>query len=270
MNIFFTGHKGFLGRELIPELEKLVKIHKFTGDLLDIKKVESFIKVNSIDRILHAAARGGRRIKEDSPRILAENFAVSMNIRSFELPTIYFCSGAIYGRQTSINGYSENRASERYPEDYYGQSKYLTREILISDPRATFLRFFNVFGESEGLDRFISYNLNRYINKAPMKVFKNFYMDFFFSRNTLPVLQKWIKNENLPKEINMVYGKKYTLLDICNMINTLDSHVVPIEIDSREKGNDYYGDGSQLEKLQLPLLDLNSSLKVMYRSMFSS
>ncbi len=264
MNVFFTGHRGFLGRELIPELSKEVQIYTFEGNLMDVQEVKAFVKAKAIDRVIHAAARGGRRTKQDSPKILAENFAISMNLRNLELPTLYFCSGAIYGRQNSIYEFSEYRTSETYPNDYYGQSKFLIRECAITDENSLFMRFFNVFGRSEGFDRFVSFNVNQYNVGLPMRVLKNFYMDFFFVKDSIPVIMKWVFGELMPKEINMVYSKKYTLIQVCELINTFDAHSVPIDLISQELGKDYCGDGSTLEKLNSPTIGLTAGLMNIY------
>jgi len=60
MSILFTGHKGFLGRELIPALSMLDEIVVFDGDLLDFEAVRIFAEKCSVTKIFHAAARGGR------------------------------------------------------------------------------------------------------------------------------------------------------------------------------------------------------------------
>jgi len=214
MNVFFTGHRGFLGRELIPELSKEVQIYTFEGNLMDVQEVKAFVKAKAIDRVIHE--------------------------------------------------YSEYRTCETYPNDYYGQSKFLIRECAINDEHSLFMRFFNVFGRSEGFDRFVSFNVNQYNAGLPMRVFKNFYMDFFFVKDSIPVIIKWMFGELIPKEINMVYSKKYTLIQICELINTLDAHSVPIDLISQELGKDYCGDGCTLENLNSPTIGLKAGLMNIY------
>jgi nucleoside-diphosphate-sugar epimerase len=267
MKILFTGHRGFLGRELIPELSKKYEILTFTGDLLNVRQIEEFVRKKGITRIIHAAVRGGRRTKNDSPKILAENFATSMNIRSTGVPTLYFCSGALYGRNKSIYRFPETMAGSNYPSDYYGQSKFLFRQIAINDEDSFFMRYFNVFGLSEGMDRFISYNIQQYKLGKSMKIFRDFRMDFFFVKDSIPLISEWIKGTILPKEINMVYEEKLYLSQVCQQINTLDSHRVSCDLDFTEKGLDYCGDGSKLASLRLPQQGLSLGLRFMYEQM---
>ena len=48
MNILFTGHRGFLGKELIPNLSTECKIFMYDGDLCDNSGLVNFVNKNSI------------------------------------------------------------------------------------------------------------------------------------------------------------------------------------------------------------------------------
>ena len=71
MRILFTGHRGFLGRELIPHLEG--QGHNVVTSMIDYSsefEVNQFLRFEreykDFDYILHAAIRGGRRIRKDT------------------------------------------------------------------------------------------------------------------------------------------------------------------------------------------------------------
>lgn len=264
MNIFFTGHRGFLGRELIPELERDFKVHKFPGNLLDFDLLQRFVIDHEIDKVIQAAARGGRRVREDSPHTLAENFAISVNIRNLGLPILHFCSGAIYNRDRSIDEASEGDSLFSYPNDFYGQSKFLSNYLSKDREDCVTLRYFNVFGKSEGRDRFITFNLIQYIKRQPMIVFKDFQMDFFYVQDTIPVLTSWINGANLPKEINLVYKEKLFLSDVCTIINNLSDYIVPIHVQDTARAKNYTGSGKVFESLKLHHLGLKSGIDEMY------
>ena len=93
MKVLFTGHRGFLGREIIPEINKSVEICYYQGDLRDYSQLSQFVADQKIERVIHAAVRGGRRNRIDTQLDLAENLVSSMNVLRLELPTISFCSG---------------------------------------------------------------------------------------------------------------------------------------------------------------------------------
>jgi len=80
MKILFTGHRGFLGRELIPKLVPDYEVVKFDGDLRDFDELSKFVSLNRIDGVIHAAVRGGRRLKADDYSVLEENLLVGVNV----------------------------------------------------------------------------------------------------------------------------------------------------------------------------------------------
>jgi nucleoside-diphosphate-sugar epimerase len=264
MTVLFTGHRGFLGREIIPLIKDDCDVVTWEGDYTERKRTQELVKDLKVKQIIHAAARGGRRTKSDSLETLSNNLISSLNLLDCQLPTIVFCSGAIYDRRATVNIAKETTSLDSYPSDYYGQSKFLINKIVREQDWAISLRFFNVFGKSEGLDRFISFNVFQYIKKQPMVVYKDFQMDFFYVADVAPVIRKWLHGAKLPTELNLVYDQKYLLSEICKFINQLDSHTVPINHLEPASTVNYTGDGDLLKSLNLPLLGLTSGIRDIY------
>jgi nucleoside-diphosphate-sugar epimerase len=265
MRILFTGHRGFLGRELIPILCESFEVLEYQGDLTNWLDFAKFIESNQIERIIHAAVRGGRRNKIETPETLVNNLQTFFNVIKTQIPTISFCSGAIYDRRRSLNSIAENASGESIPIDYYGQSKFIINKIATSESTVSTLRFFNVFGVSEGIDRFITFNISQYINRKPMVIYNDFYMDFFFVKDLSPVLRAWLDGQNLPKEMNLVYMHKYLLSEICGIINELSSHKVPVIQEGMPSENNYTGDGSLFSGLFPSALGLERGIYEMYK-----
>ena len=264
MTILFTGHKGFLGKELIPELKLSEEITTYQGDLTDWQSLKNFIHENRVERIIHAAFRGGRRNKIDTPETLTNNVKSTVNLLRLEIPLVIFCSGAIYNRNESIDEAREEDSLASYPSDFYGQSKFINNYLAQGQENSVSLRYFNAFGKSEGVDRFITFNLIQYIQRKPMIIFKDFQMDFFYVQDTLPVLKSWINEAILPKEMNLVYQEKLFLSEICALMNTLSDYEVPIHFQEEAQGINYTGNGKILETLQLPQLGLKTGIVKMY------
>lgn len=266
MNILFTGHKGFLGRELIPHLSKDHNILFPEIDYTKSELVDSFIQNHKVDVILHAAIKGGRRIKKDSSDDFYTNILMFENLCKYGIKLINFDSGASFDRRRSIHKVSESELGECIPIDYYGLSKYLTAQKCGFCEHTYNLRFFNVFGPKETDDRFTKVNLYNYINKKEIVVFKDKYMDFFYIEDTKKVLDLYLKRNDLPKDINLVYNQKTTLSDVANMMNNLSSHKVPIKILDSSQDSSYCGNGSILKSLNLNLNGLEKSLKDYHES----
>lgn len=265
MRILFTGHRGFLGRELIPILGDSFDVVEYQGDLTNWPEFDKFVEINKIERIIHAAVKGGRRNKIETTETLVNNLQAFFNVVKTQIPTLTFCSGAIYDRGRSLDSISENASGGVIPIDYYGQSKFIINKVAAWENAVSTLRFFNVFGISEGMDRFISFNLSQYANRKPMVIFTDFYMDFFYVKDLIPVLHAWLDGKILPKEMNLVYMHKYLLSDICAIINELSSYKVPVLQEGAPTEKNYTGDGSLFLGLFPSTLGLERGIYEMYQ-----
>lgn len=264
MNILFTGHRGFLGKELLPNLSTKYKMFTYEGDICDNKGLTNFVNKNSISKVIHAAAIVSTRFKKNTSEDLIQNLRMTLNVVNLKIPVLTFCSGKVYGYQDPINNVKEENAGDRYPEDYYGQAKYIIRK-LIEDKQDIFIaRFFNAFGFYESSERFIKANLLRYFKKEPMIVHRNVTFDFFYVEDSLPIITNWISGNKIPKETNLVYLKKLTLKNVCELINQLDNHKVDIITENLDSGKDYFGNGKKLSELGYPILGLEEGLRRVY------
>lgn len=264
MTILFTGHRGFLGRELIPLLSQDFEIVTYDGDLVNHELLLNFIERNSISHVIHAAAKVSNRWETDTSDNLINNLKMTLNIVNLCLPVLTFCSGKVYGYQKSIDNVSENDAGKRYPDDFYGQGKYIIRKLIEDKSSVNLLRFFNVFGKSEDSRKFIKANILRYVNKEPMTVDQDIIYDFFYVNDALPLIRSWIQEKAIPKELNLVYSQKMKLSDVCNLINALGNHRVDIEIKESATGKNYYANGTNLNDMHYSLLGLEKGLQQVY------
>ena len=261
MKILFTGHRGFLGQELIPLLSEEVQVEIYPNDLLDQENIKKFCELNKITHIIHAAVRGGRRTKTDTHEVLVNNVYINSNIFRVGLPVLSFCSGKIYNYEYPIENAIEGQFPNGLPSDYYGQSKFLTFEMAKTNPNVTFLRFFNVFGQLESADRFIKSNAIRALKSKSLLVHKNIIMDFFFVQDTVPVLFDWLNCRLKYREINLVYSKKTDLLSIATLISNIFNSNSEIVVENHSNVNNYYGNGSRLEESLYPLIGLEEGIE---------
>ena len=265
MKILFTGHRGFLGRELIPHLQKNHEVIFTEANYAGIRDVEFFFRNRTFDFIIHSAIRGGRRVRADIADDFYNNMIMFENLAAQNIPMITFCSGAAYGRQRDIFNLKEEEVGKIVPEDYYGFAKYLIAQRCKQLDHVSNLRFFNVFGPTTPNDMFTAVNIKNYIHKREIVIFKDKYMDFFGIEDTKKVVDLYLKNrKSLPKDINLVYSKNKKLSDVAEMINNLSDYKVPINILERGTDNSYCSSGQTLNDLGLELNGLEKELRNCY------
>lgn len=263
MRVLFTGHNGFLGKELIPKIPKKYQIVSYDGDLLDYTKLASFVESNSITKVIHAAAKIDVTSGINGAELLTKNVEMINNLIKLGLPVLTFCSGKIYGYQNGIQNAKENETFV-YPEDYYGQSKFMIKKLVEDNSDFTIIRFFNVFGYYESNKRFIKSNLLRYANQMPMIVNQDLEFDTFYVEDSLPIIESWISETLNCKETNLVYKNKLMLTDICELINKLEKYKVEIIVTNNNLGKSYSGNGDRFSALGYKLLGLEQGLSIVY------
>ena len=265
MNILFTGHRGFLGRELIPHLAKNYNVFYPDIDYTNKNLVDLFVKESNIKYILHAAIKGGRRIRQDNSDDFYVNMKMFENLAAQKIPMINFCSGAAFGRQKDIYLSEESQVGKIIPDDYYGFSKFLITQRCHQFDNVYNLRFFNVFGPETPNNMFTFVNIKNYISKKEIVIFKDMFMDFFGIEDTKKVVKLYLQSEiNLPKELNLVYDTKTKLSDVANIINNLSIYKVPINILEEEIGKSYCGSGELLKTLEMEFDGLEKEIKNCY------
>lgn len=265
MNILFTGHRGFLGRELIPHLLKTHDVFYPNIDYTNKELVDLFVKDNNIDFILHAAIKGGRRVRQDIPDDFYVNMKMFENLAAQKIPMINFCSGAAFGRQRDIYCAKEKTIGEVIPEDYYGFAKCLITQRCRQLDNVYNLRFFNVFGPETPDNMFTSVNIKNYIHKKEIVIFKDKFMDFFGIEDTKKVIDFYLeKNLHLPKEVNLVYETKTKLSDVANIINDLSDHKVPVTFLDEGMDKSYCGSGELLKTFNINFIGLEEEIKNCY------
>ena len=267
MKILLTGSNGFIAKNLKKSLAKydITAISRTDFDLRDTQAVNNFFKDKYFDVVIHCAILGGNRLVEDTKDIVYDNIKLAMNLmlncRSFG-KIIHFGSGAELDRTKNIIGQQATLFKE-LPEDYYGFSKNIIARLLYNFDNTYNLRIFNVFAEDEAERRMIKGNVINYINKSPIVIHQDKFMDFMYIGDFVKLVDQYINNDFLPREIDCVYDNKYKLSDIANIINNPSGHKVEINIHDSELGMSYCGWN---ESLNIDFDGLEFGIRKVYES----
>ena len=267
MKILITGGNGFLAKNIKKHLTKydITSISRNDFDLRDSSAVNKFFENKYFDIVIHCAVLGGNRLKEESKDIVCDNIKLAMNLmmnqKSFG-KLIHFGSGAELDRNKDITQDHDNYIN-LLPEDYYGLSKNIIARLLENYKNTYNLRIFTIIAEDEADRRMIKGNILNYIKKLPIVIHQDRFMDFMYVNDFIQILDKYINDNSLPKEIDCVYDKKYKLSDIANMINNLTNHKVEILVNDKNNGLSYCG---KFYDLGIEYLGIETAIHNVYRA----
>ncbi len=262
MKILITGGNGYIARNLKPLFEQNgYEVHapsRTELDLLDLDYLTTFIKLEKFDAIIHTAARGGKRTKQDTfddvftPNVqMFENLYMA-NMWRDPAPIFILGSGAEFDRRGTIRRAREEEVFNRWPNDPYGLSKNLiARRALTDFDRMYVLRLFGCFNWDDDPSRFVKAGILNLKRGLPIEVHKDREMDYFFLDDVFLVLDYLIKNGG-PRNINLVYEEKLTLLDIASLIHKHVKLFEPsIKLVEMGQGMPYSGAGEVLARLPI-------------------
>jgi nucleoside-diphosphate-sugar epimerase len=194
MKILITGGNGYIAQSIYNALKNEHNITLITRqdfDLVDTKATNNWFQDKYFDIVIHTAIVGGNRLNPEDETIIKSNLQMWRNLlqnQSNFSRLIQFGSGAeIYAQDTP-----------------YGLSKHVIAESIKDKPNFTNIRIFAVFDKNELDRRFIKSNIQRYINKEPIIIHQDKYMDFFYMEDLISIVEFSILNPTF-KLINCSY-----------------------------------------------------------------
>jgi len=225
MKILITGGNGYIAKSLYSKFKDKYKVKVITRQTFDLTNgdlMREWFRGQYFDVVIHTAIKGGSRLYIDDDTIIKDNLAMHNNLLANKIQYDKFIS---FGSGAELF----------MPDTPYGISKKIITTSILNSENCYNLRIFGVFDENELTTRFIKLNILRYLKKEPMVIHTNKIMDFFYMQDLVNLVDHYIINSDLQKEINCCYDQKYTLMNIANIINSLDDHKVKIQIENKSK-----------------------------------
>lgn len=274
MKVLITGASGFIGRNLVEELQKkyflLTPAHKELN-LLNQKDVSNYFKKNSIDCIIHCAVYGGSRISEQVDNSLYKNLRIFFNIihnKNKFKKIIFIGSGAEYDKSKPIIKVKEEDYDKSIPKDNYGFYKYICSKYIKEVNYIVNLRLFGIFGKYEKYKlRFISNSICKSIFGIPITINRNVVFDYLYIKDFVRIADFFIQNNVNEKFYNIGRGKSIDLLSIAKIINEISDNKVDIIIKNKSLGNEYTCNNTRLinELGNFKFTDLKKSIRGLYQ-----
>ena len=229
MKILVTGATGFIGKNLVAELlNKYDVMHpnRQQLNLLDEDAVESYIKMNHFDIVIHTAnINNTRNTSTTSYESLDRNLRMFFNLESckeYYGRMYYFGSGAEYDMQHYIPNMKEEYFGTHIPKDPYGFSKYIMSKTCEHADNIYDLRLFGVYGKYEEWERrFMSNAICRALKGKDITLQKNVYFDYLWVNDLCRIMEWFIENEPRYKHYNVCRGTKIDLYSLALMVRDI-------------------------------------------------
>lgn len=235
-------------------------------DLTSAEQTRNFFNVRHYDVVVNCAINGGIRGKEDTLQDFLNNIQMFKNLvdnRDGFGKLINFGSGAEFDRSLDIDSCSEEQIFTRSPKDYYGLSKNIITRVIYKYDKFFNIRIFGCFGKHEKEGRFLKTNIKNALSNEPLNVHQDRFMDYISADDLCKILKFYFDNdiELLPKDLNAVYKKKYTLKQLAKMVKFHLNSESEILIQQEELANSYTGSSERLSKMDIKLSGLEKEVE---------
>jgi len=251
MNILITGAAGFVGSNILKELNNgLNKITVFdnlkTGYMNNLPKDINFIDIDCSDEkilerddlfdcIIHVAGQASKEgsfkdvfydlnANAKSTLVLLE-YARKINCKRF----IFISTVCVYGGTSNPGIYTEN--SEITYDTFYSINKYTSEKYLALYKKHyeidyTIFRLFTCYGPGQDLTNMskgmVSIYLSQFLNDEPNIIIKgglDRYRDFIYVKDVAFIIKDSIDNKLLFNEIfNLGSGEKTTIQELLHIM----------------------------------------------------
>jgi UDP-glucuronate 4-epimerase len=226
MKILVTGHRGFIGSNLIKKLDnhKIVGVDLKDGhSILDSNFINALFEFYQFDAVIHLAAIAGVGYSIDhSEEVLTNNIigfdtiakaAIKNGVKHF----IYASSSSVYGDDGSQKSpYAVSKATNELQAAMYSN---------LSDMKFTGLRFFTVYGEGIREDLAVSKFINAMKTDSPIYVYGdgNQSRDFTYVDDICEAIKLIVESDKEWKNevFDIGYGKSTTVTELINILKNI-------------------------------------------------
>ena len=256
--VLITGAGGFIGRNLIEQLNEEYEIFPVSHqnmDLLDEKQVEGLFRKENIDVVIHSATQGTLgRGKEYEDMLLKNNLQMFLNLERCHCAygkMFILGSGAEYDKRQDLSLVKEEQFGNSIPVDNYGLSKYLMSKIILQSDNIYNLRLFGIFGKYENYNyRFISNIICKALQGLDISIRQNVLFDYLYIKDFCKIMTRFMELNPKFKCYNVCTGKKYDIVGIAKEILRQTKSTSSFQVENSGWNKEYTGDnGKMLEEI---------------------
>lgn len=274
-NVLLTGGSGFIGRNIIPIIEKeciLYAPRRNELNLYDEEKVRKYIIENKIDVVIHSANPNPvKNVLDKQETMFEDSIRIFMNL--FMAQDCYemmytLGSGAEYDKSIDICQISETEEFRSIPKDSYGLAKYTINQIIKNNEKQCNIRIFACYGPTDHESKFITHCINCCKNNEDITIRQNCYFDYMQVRDLGKILIYFINNRPKERSYNVCSGTRMTLLDLADEVRKQMNTDNKIVILNEGFNKEYTGSNRRLleEIGSYSFIDIKEGIKIQIES----
>ncbi len=274
-NVLLTGGSGFIGRNIIPIIEKeciLYAPRRSELDLYDEQKVRDYIIDNKIEVVIHSANPNPvKNALDKQENMFEDSIRIFMNLfRAQDCYEVMYTlgSGAEYDKSMEICQISEMDETRSIPKDSYGLAKYTMNQIIQKNEKQCNLRIFACYGPTDHESKFITHCINCCKKNEDITIRQNCYFDYMQVQDLGEILIYFINNKPKEKSYNICSGTRITLFDIAQEVKRQMKTHNNIIIFKDGFNNEYTGSNKRLldEIGDYRFIDIIEGIKIQIES----
>ena len=254
--VLITGSNGFIGRNLLENLQDQYQVCAPSSqelDLQDTEKTAIYLEEQSFDTVIHCANTNNTRIDKGEISqydILYGNLRMYWNLvqcRQFYKKMYYVGSGAEFDAQHYISNMSEEYFGKYVPQDAYGFSKYIMNRDAGKSENIYNLRLFGVYGKYEEWNRrFISNNICRILRGLNISINQDMQFDYLYIDDLCRIVVWFIEHTPKFHDYNVCTSNAVRLSEIAELIGSKCGSGFPGRILSEGEKLPYTADNTRL------------------------
>jgi ADP-L-glycero-D-manno-heptose 6-epimerase len=253
MRVLLTGHKGFIGKNMLQYLEDNTEWHVDTYEWDD----GNMPSLMDQDWVIHIGAISSTT-ERDLDKVLRQNYDFTRQIfnacKTYGVNMQYSSSASLYGMNTEFT-----EESQLDPITPYAWSKYLCERFHTTNQGGNIVqgfRYFNVYGDNEehkGTQASpITQFRNQYKKDGVIKVFENsenYKRDFICVTDICRIHVEFIKNVKESGIFNVGTGVARSFQEVADLITPSQIHI-PMPENLKRSYQEYTcSDNTKLERV---------------------
>ena len=267
MIVAILGSNGYLGKFIANKLSMdqtvtVIPVNKQTVNLTNHDSVLNFLQTNNIDAVINCAVAGGNlQINDVNYKVLQDNLNIFLNFYNnskYFKKFINIGSGSEFNTKTDINNAIEDAILNAYPTESYAYSKNIISRLVLENDKFFTLRLFGCFDKTEH-----EFRLLKKFSAQPSFSLMDRKFDYISASDFYKIVDHYLKNDSLQKDINCVYGTKHYLSEILTEFKRLHHIDTDLKIEGINILN-YTGNANKLNSLNLNLDGLQKGLELYF------